>query len=255
MLFPRLDTPEGYERRDIDSATLIARPQVVEPLIEAMNTGLELIEFAERVPGARAMQGRQTAWGITLDGGARVVIRRNHHGGVFRKWTGSMFLFPTRAPRELELSLALEKLKIRTPPVMAIAIYREEILATADVVTEEIAGGQDFGALLVATHPDSADRRAAWTAVQDLLGQLAASGVRHHDLNVKNILIRRAGDNTFVAYLLDVDRVKLNLPRNAADEGNRARLLRSLEKWRDTRGVTVSGAEIETLRRTATSIR
>jgi hypothetical protein len=255
LLFPRLDTPEGYERRDIHSATLIARPQVVEPLARAMKTDLELIDFAAKVPGARPLQGRQTAWGITLDGGARVVVRRNHHGGAFRKWTGSMFLFPTRAPQELALSLELEKLTIPTPPVMAIAIYREDFLATSDVVTEEIAGGQDFGALLLATHPDSADRRAAWSAVQELLGQLAGSGVRHHDLNVKNILLRRGGDKAFDAYLLDVDRVKLNLDRGAADAGNRARLLRSLEKWCDTRGVKVSAAEIETLRRTATSIR
>jgi hypothetical protein len=256
LLFPRLDTPEGYERRDIGSATLIARPQVVEPLVRALKTDLELIEFAAKVTGARPMQGRQTAWGIMLDGGSRVVVRRNHHGGVFRKWTGSMFLFPTRAPKELELSLALQRLAIPTPPVVAIVIYRGEFIeAWSDVVTEEITGGQDFGALLLATHPESADRRAAWIAVEALLGRLAASGVRHHDLNVKNILLRRVDDNAFVAYLLDVDRVKLNLSRSAADEGNRTRLLRSLEKWRDTRGLKVSDAEIETLRRTATSNR
>ena len=256
MLFSRLDTPAGYERRDIGSATLIARPEVVDPLARAMRTDIELIEFAARVPAARPMQGRQTAYGITLDGGARVVVRRNHHGGAFRKFTGSMFLFPTRAPKELAISLELEKLGIRTPPVLAIAIYRGEFIeASSDVVTQEITGGQDFGAFLLESHPESQDRRMGWVAVEALLTQLAESGVRHHDLNVKNILMRRTDHQQFVAYLLDVDRVKLNLDRSQADAGNRARLLRSVEKWRDTRGVKVSGAELERLRRTATSTR
>ena len=253
-MFPRLDTPAGYERREIGSATLIALPNVVEPLTAAMRTELELIEFAAKAAGARPMQGRQTAYGITLDGGARVVVRRNHHGGAFRKFTGSMFLYPTRAPKELEISLALQALKIPTPRVMAIAIYRGEFIeAWSDVVTEEIAPSQDLGAFLLATPLDSEDRRQGWTAVEALLGQLAAAGIRHHDLNVKNILLRRTDSQAFGAYMLDVDRVKLNLERRDADAGNRARLVRSLEKWRDTRGLKLSAAETERLRRTATS--
>jgi hypothetical protein len=138
--------------------------------------------------------------------------------------------------------------------VLAIAIYRGEFIeASSDVVTEEIIDGQDFGAFLLDTHPESEDRRAGWSAVEALLARLAASGVRHHDLNVKNILLRRTNTGAFTAYMLDVDRVKLNLDRRDADTGNRSRLLRSLEKWRDTRAVKVSGAELERLRRTATS--
>jgi tRNA A-37 threonylcarbamoyl transferase component Bud32 len=254
-LFPRLDVPAGYERRDFGPATLIARPDVVEPLARVMNTERELIEFAAKVPGARPLQGRQTAYGITLDSGPRVVVRRNHHGGAFRKWTGSTFLFPTRAPTEMQISLELRRLGVSTPPVVAIAIYREGILASSDVVTEEIAGSQDFGAFLLASRPESEERRSGWTAVGTLLATLAASGARHHDLNVKNILLRRTSDKGIVAYALDVDRVNLGLDSRDADAGNRARLLRSIEKWRDTRQLQVNDAEIETLRRTAPSTR
>lgn len=135
--------------------------------------------------------------------------------------------------------------------MLAIVIYPGEFIeAWSDVVTEEIAPSQDFGALLLATRPDSVDRIGGWAALEALLQGLAAAGVRHHDLNVKNVLLQRTGDGAFVAYLLDVDRVELGLAPREADGGNRARLLRSVEKWRDTRGVQVSGAEIERLRRT-----
>jgi hypothetical protein len=251
-LFPRLDVPAGYERRDIYATTLIARQDIVDSLATAIRERQELIAFARDFPGARPMQGRQMAYAIPI-GGTHGVVRRNHHGGVFRRWTGSMFLWP-RAQKELAISLSLQRMGIPTPTVLAIAIYRVDLLFVSDVVTEEILQGQDFGAFLLESRLDTEDRRHGWRAVFELLDRLAAAGVRHHDLNVKNILLRRASGDSFAAYVLDVDRVVMNLSRRDADAGNRARLLRSLEKWRDTRQLQISDAEIETLRRTAPSI-
>jgi hypothetical protein len=248
---PRLQVPEGYERRDIGSGTLIARLEVVDALSAAM-AGSALIEFAATTSGARPLQGRLTAYAIALAGGTRVVIRRNHHGGLFRAVTGSRFLWPTRAPRELALSLALARLGIPTPAVLGIAVYRHGLTATSDVVTREVAPADDFGTLLLGTAPESAERLRAWDAVHSLLARLARANVRHHDLNVKNLLVHQAGDAT-AAWLLDVDRVELD--QSGADAGNRSRLARSLRKWRDTRGAKVSDAEIAALLRTAPSTR
>ena len=254
MFGSRLVVPAGYERRDIHQATLIARLDVVTPLANAIERHRELIAFAREAPGARELQGRQTAYAIHIAGtGVRAVVRRNHHGGAFRKWTGSMFLWPTRAPRELEISQSLRKLGIPTPVVLAIAMYRVDLLAMSDVVTEEVPDSMDFGALLLATLPGSEDRQRGWNAVRRLLKRVAAAGVRHHDLNVKNILLRRAEDGLFGAYLLDVDRVAMDYTRRDAYAGNRARLRRSVEKWRDTRGARVTDAEIEALRHTVPS--
>jgi len=245
LLFARLEVPPGYERRDIHGSTLIARQDLAEALAGAMRERIELIAFARRVPGAREMQGRQTAYAITVSG-TRVVVRRNHHGGALRKLTADIFVWPTAAPRDLAISIALRRMSILTPPVVAIAMHRvEAIFAAAEVVTEEIVGGQDFGAFLLSTLPGSDDRRKGWNAVEGLLAQLGRAGVRHHDLNVKNLLLRRNGDDLFDAYLLDVDRVKMNLTQREADAGNRGRLRRSIVKWRDTRGAKVSDAEID----------
>jgi hypothetical protein len=249
VLPPPPRVPAGYERRDVGTRTLIARSDVAGPLAAAI-ARTTLIDFAAGVPGARPLQGRLTAYAIAVDGGTRVVVRRNHHGGIFRGVTGSRFLWPTRAPRELETSVALQRLGIPTPPVLAIAIYRHGLTAMSDVVTGEIAPSEDFGASLRASSPGSDERRAAWSAVRSLLALLAKHGVRHHDLNVKNILLHRAGSAP-TAWLLDVDRVAMDRPD--ADTGNRSRLARSLLKWRDTQGVQVSAAEIEALLRTGPS--
>jgi hypothetical protein len=253
LLFARLDVPPGYERRDIDATTLIARKDLVDVLAANLRESRLLTDFARQVPGARAMQGRQTAYAIAV-GGTRIVVRRNHHGGAFRKLTGGTFLWPTRAPHELKTSLLLRRLNVPTPPVVAIAMHRIDITATAEVVTEEIVGGQDFGAILLSTPPEGDDRRKAWNAVRRLMKRLASVGARHHDFNVKNILLRRTDDDLFGAYVLDVDRIAMDYTRRDAYAGNRARLRRSVEKWRDTKGARITDAEIEALRHTVPSI-
>jgi tRNA A-37 threonylcarbamoyl transferase component Bud32 len=73
------------------------------------------------------------------------------------------------------------------------------------------------------------------------------AGVRHHDLNVKNVLLARVGSE-LTAYLLDVDRVTFGRPSDARLlEGNVRRLLRSARKWRDERGATFDERELTEL--------
>jgi hypothetical protein len=126
-------------------------------------------------------------------------------------------------------------------------------LVRSDVLTAEIPDSHDLGKVLLDTTPGSHERQKAWDATLRLLRRLRSAEVRHHDLNVKNVLLRETNDGVFASYLLDVDRVELGCDRSRADGANRARLIRSVRKWRDTRGATVSDEEIETLRRTETS--
>jgi hypothetical protein len=84
--------------------------------------------------------------------------------------------------------------------------------------------------------------------------RLASASARHHDLNVKNVLLRRTNDDLLAGYVLDIDRVALDYTRRDAYAGNRARLRRSVEKWRDTKGAQVSDAELAALRHTVPSI-
>jgi hypothetical protein len=96
----------------------------------------------------------------------------------------------------------------------------------------------------------SCDARAsAWTATRALVRAMNAAGVRHHDLNVKNVLLAPAtetGDHT--AYLLDVDRVAFGTAGNAdVARGNVERLLRSARKWRRERGAVFADDEVTRL--------
>ena len=70
------------------------------------------------------------------------------------------------------------------------------------------------------------------------------AGVRHHDLNVKNVLLAPTTGG-LVAHLLDVDRVEFGRAGDARlHAANVQRLLRSARKWRDQRGATFDEREL-----------
>jgi len=252
--------PRGYSHADEPFALIISQHAAREGVLSAYRAAPKdrptLHGFAAAEPNARRLQGREAAYAIALPvTGLRVVVRHNRHGGALRALTGDLFIAPTRAPEELAMSLELRGRGVPTPAVVAYAVYPVAVgLARSDVVTEEIPDSEDFGAVLLATEPGSDARARAWNAVRRLLKRLASAHARHHDLNVKNILLRRMDDDLLSAYVLDIDRVDLEYTRRDAYAGNRARLRRSVEKWRDIRGARVSDAELETLRHTMPSI-
>ena len=176
--------------------------------------------------------------------GIPVVVRHNRHGGLLAGLTGDRFLPPTRAPYELDVARRLADAGVPTPEVVAIAVYAAGAFRRSDTVTREVAPARDLAAALVADDDD--ERATALSATARLVAALSAAGARHHDLNVKNVLLEER-DEGMRALVLDVDRVTFETPAAVAVERNLARLLRSARKWRDRYGARVSEGELAAL--------
>jgi hypothetical protein len=238
--------PSGYERLLLGHAVAVARSDVAvsvrRSLVNADGTRSTLHEYAARHPSARALQGRGTSYAVPLpQSTVRVVVRHNRHGGLFGRLTGDLFVSPTRAPYELEVSLALAKAGVPTPEIMAYALYPPGgVLQRSDVCSREIPGSRDLAEIL--THDGGTERAAALAATAELVAALARAGARHHDLNAKNVLLTYE-----TAYVLDVDRLTLGGRPEAALDGMLARLGRSFRKWRDRFGAKVSERDITEL--------
>ena len=177
------------------------------------------------------MQGRGVAWATQLPSGSAVVVRNSRHGGRLAWITRDFFLAPTRAPRELATAVRLAAEGVPTPEVVAYAVYGGAgPLHRSDVATAQV-DGVDFPSAWAAM-PGRAERDAMLDAVAALLRGLQASGAWHQDLNVRNVLVSRAG-GAMTAWVLDVDRVVFHA---RGDPGvalrNARRLARSLAKWR-----------------------
>jgi hypothetical protein len=247
--------PKDYSRFHVGNAHIIAHESCVAWATEAVEQQQGLYQWAAAAPGRRELQGRIPAFAVTLPGhDRRVVVRHSQHGGLLAPVLGDLFLPPTRAPFELIISHLLAGLGVRTPLVVAVAVYKtHRFLRRSDVVTLEL-NGRDLGAALV-DGPD-ADVRKSWlTSIAALVASLTAIGAWHPDLNVRNILLVQAGATAWDAYVLDIDRLQFAPPSDPnVRDANLDRLERSNRKLRDREGLGFSDDEFAELRRlTATA--
>lgn len=245
--------PVGYLRLDLPHATAVVRAEHATSLRHALTAGsaTTLHEWAASTPDARPLRGRDVAWSAALpDGAGRMVVRHNRHGGLLASITGDRFLAPTRAPYELGVALRLAAAGIETPELLAYVLYPARpfgLLARSDVATLEVPGAQDLGHVLTTLASDDPARRAAVEAAARLVDALSIAGARHHDLNVKNVLLAGTAQDPR-ALVLDVDRVTFHRPGDQrVREANLARLLRSIRKYERLHGVTITPEEIAAL--------
>ena len=117
----------------------------------------------------------------------------------------------------------------------------------ADVVSRYVTPSADLSEVLLSD--DDEMRADAWEATALLLSQMSAAGIRHHDLNAKNVLFHLRSGAPSVAMLLDVDRVVVGEAPERALAGNFSRLSRSFRKWRTLYGARVDESEIDSLAR------
>ncbi len=239
--------PTGYERLTIGDAIVVARSLAVAGVRTALSTASSLHTWAALEPGATAFQGRATAWGVRLPGSALdVVVRHAWHGGVLAAVRGDRYVWPGRAPWELEVSLRLQEAGVPTPDVMAYALYPAgRGFCRCDVMTQRLPEGADFP---VAWQAGKAEERAALlVAVSVLLNDLWTAGAQHADLNAKNLYVSR-GAGQWRAWVLDVDRVRFKRANDpAVGAQNLARLDRSLRKHRERNALEISDVELSRL--------
>jgi Lipopolysaccharide kinase (Kdo/WaaP) family len=229
----------------VDGSEVVCAEHAVDPIREAMRAGT-LFEYAATHLRARTLIGRGVVFAAPLPlGGGNVVVRHNHHGGMFARFTRDLFRGDTRAPHELRISERLHEYEVATPAIVAFAVY--PVVAgfkRVDVVTREVPNSAD---LSVAFMSSDADRRnKAVRAAADLVFSLSRVGAHHADLNVKNILLRTNHDDSLDALVLDVDRVRFDEPEIVFEQ-NLARLLRSARKWQVRYGALVTDAELDEL--------
>ena len=253
--FAAENVPEGYDSVDIRGTTLVARRADFEAARTALEAGT-LYDYAARHEQSRALTGRGIVYAVPFPNGDRVVVRHNRHGGLLAPLTGDRFLPPTRAPYELATSVRLTAYGVPTPEIIAYAVYRAgPLLRRSDVASREIPDSADLATTLMTA--DTGERRAALGAAAALIGLLSACGARHHDLNLKNVLVTRASVRGSVvrltAYVLDVDRVEFGRPGDSRiTEGNLDRFMRSARKWRELHDTRVEEADLV---RVAASVR
>ena len=243
--------PKDYNRFHVGNAHVIAHESCVE-WARSVLPEQSLYSWASQQPDAQDLGGRIPAYSVLLPGQERrVVVRHSHHGGLLGRLQGDLFLPPTRAPYELLISHLLAGLGVRTPLVVAIAVYPvKRLFRRSDVVSLELPG-RDLGKAL-RDQPDADVRRGWLDSIAALIRALTSIGAWHPDLNVGNVLLVETGPSAWDAYVLDIDRLQFAPPSDpTVRDANLDRLERSVRKLRARFGVGFDDAEMRQLRELA----
>jgi hypothetical protein len=232
--------PDGYESRRVGGVTVIAQRALAGEIAGVVASHGTLYGWASETPQPRALRGRAPVYVAALPRcGDLVAVRHVWHGGLLAPLTGDRFRLPTRAGRELAMSIALRADGIATTEIVAYALYPAGPgLARVDVLTRYVPDAHDLGAVLSGLAP-AWPLEQAGALVRATLERLAARGYHHPDLNVKNLLLAPSVPEGALVIDVDVMERRGGEPAAAVMARNHARLFRSIEKWRargDVRG-------------------
>ena len=250
-----MTVPAGFERVRTSGAVALTR-SIARDWVEAtLRAGATLYDAACDMSQG-AMEGRGVVHVVAAPTGEdqRWAVRKYFRGGWIR-WLGDRYLRAgtPRPFQELAASVAALQRGVPTPAVVCAAVYSRGIFYRGDLITEYISDSRDLASVLFDITPEStregfSHRVATVTAAGTLIRQMASAGVRHPDVNAKNILLH--GDpEAPLAMLLDLDRCVISEPpATTSITPMYRRLERSFAKWEDRTGQRMSAEERRALR-------
>jgi 3-deoxy-D-manno-octulosonic acid kinase len=217
---------------------LRARPEAEPVLAGWIASAGTLAAFARASPDSSTLVGRGAVHVLPspLTDGAEWVVRPYRRGGALARALGDRYLRAgePRPFREYDLALELAARGVSTAPAVGAAVYPSGAVYQGELVTERVPGAVDLAALLFGPDAPSvaASREEAMAAAGRLVRVAHDAGLRHPDLNLKNLLVLAAPGGGTEAVIIDLDRGRLG--SRVPDPVRRrmlARFWRSAAKW------------------------
>ncbi len=225
--------PSGFVLVQLPTGPAWLRPKSKEPILhlwKKLNPKLPLRIVASRHPQRRLYPGRAPVTALPCPGLGEIIVRPCLHGGFWGKLAQDLYCGSHRARREIDLAQKLHQEKVPTPYILAVCFYPAGPFYRIDVLSSFVPDSRDLASFL-STRPSPLQRRRAFVAVRKLLHHCTQHGIRHPDLNARNILISGLTTPPISAWLLDVDAIRRESePASNLATANRNRLLRSLLK-------------------------
>ena len=172
-----------------------------------------------------ARGGRGAVWFVRGGFGAGV-LRHYRRGGLVARVNGDRYLWSaedaTRSFREFRLLAELRTRGLPVPVPLLAGYVRSGFLYRADLLTALIPQARTLAQRLGEEFPST----EVWRGIGTTLARFHAHGACHADLNAHNVMLGERDD----VWVIDFDRGRLRPPSRDWQQGNLARLQRSLRK-------------------------
>jgi hypothetical protein len=244
-----IQLPHGYAERPLASGVgIVARSDVLELVTGAIEDAGSLYQYALRNGTSRLAGGRGPVALLELPGGELGGVALLARGAVIFARDRYLLIGQPRPLAELEVQSVLSARGVATPQVAAAVVYPQGVWYRGDVATVLVPDAADLATLTLGEGRWSKEERErAWYAAGVLLRAFFATGARHADLNLRNIIVRR---DTGQAYLLDLDScTQGERRRGSATHRMTERFHRSRRKLERLLGREVSASELSALKR------
>jgi 3-deoxy-D-manno-octulosonic acid kinase len=231
--------PQGYARATVGATRIVADGAALERVCAAVAQGGTLYGWAKAAPGAASLAGRSPAYRVDA-AGDEWVVRHYWRGGAIGPLLDDRY--PAgRLPRpfrELLVSHEARERGVPTPRVVAAVVYPARAFYRGDLATAYVPDSADLADVTFGpVRLPLAERAAAWRAAGVLVRVAAERGLRHPDLNLRNVLLYGPAEAP-LACVLDLDRARLEdgALRPVDREAMVGRLHRSRRKLERTHG-------------------
>lgn len=233
--------PAGYVAVEAGGLWGFAREGDAAWVARTLSDGSSLAAWAAGRPRAETRTGRGAVHVVDAPAGAngdRYAVRHYRRGGLMAPLLGDRYL-AVGTPRplvELMAATAARGRGVATPAVVAGTVRPAGLFYRADLVTEYVPG-YDLARVLW-------EDAAPWTAAEALeaagrfVARVEHAGLRHPDLNARNLLLDPVPGAT--VHVLDLDGARM-VAAGGADDRMRRRLRRSLHKLERAYGRPLSG--------------
>lgn len=248
----KIVVPHPYRVLTVGETILVAGPEAVEPARRALAEAGSLLAFASEHPESRVLKSRRgRAYSFPGPEG-RWVVRHYRRGSLLTRWLTDRYLRAgvPRPVRELLVSHAARQRGVRTPEVVALAVYPTGAFYRADLATSYVPCSSNLAQVLFdpGTH-GAEDRETALAAAGRLVRTAHERGIVHVDLTLQNIVLEWTARPPR-AHLLDLDGCRV-VPGPLPQWQRKAmlgRLRRSLRGWEERTGRALTPAEVEAFR-------
>jgi hypothetical protein len=200
--------PPGFAVAREGRASLVARRSRIPDLERA---GLCDPACWERLLAGRGgvhAAGRGRTAVVELSGMGRARVKRLLRGGLVGPLWGGRYAGRRRLLHNVIMPLAAAERGIATPaPIALLLVEGPPALYRAWLATEEVADALDLAACFASGRPPD---RAELATVAGLVRRMHDRGLTHGDLNLGNVLLRRAEGSAPQAVVIDLDRARLH---------------------------------------------